>query len=465
MPCEYGKIGFQNTKTGPVVIAMSKGSYGVFDLDGNNLVECAFNSILCSEYYDCCIVTNYLGKEGVVGFDNQIIIPVEYEDVRYNTGSHDVINKELYNSFLVNYGNDWITLYSQDGEPLESFDSYMVETTTLGDYVIYICYSNGKVFAKNLKTGKEEFVWQCPLNLETGKLSYSYRDSSPYSNFFGSGPVYIDPATGNRYQTICIDSHIENQVGGVVYSDTMFELLFRITDDGISCIDISDTFHENERRIGFYYDDRICVFPRNSEIRIFQGWPNSESGFSGITLNKPYTDFEKCIMLYSGMVLYNNGYYSIIDYDGKDLLAVDGLSDITLVGTSEYQGLYLLSFSNGKSSLINCYGQEVIPVGSQSITVLSPLSDRDYGAESRSYMTMIDYRMIVLDDKWAMYSLNDHRFITEFKDTDGSESEFYHSFCNDDGYYVLGSEDKSIFYSVSSSDAGYKVSVFFEAQN
>lgn len=453
MPCEYGDMSFKETKSGTVVMAMSKGSYGVFDINGNKMIDCSYSRISFSKAFDCCIVENYLGKKGVVALDNHIIMPLEYEYARFNGNVLSGVNKEMFNSVLLGKGWGGMDLYSLSGQQIEYSKNDEVGVYILDRSYIYICGSDGKAYVRSFDTGEEKFVWQCPLNLSTGKLASS--DSFPYSNFYEIEPPYRDPITGVWHYRLGISSNIPNIIGSTVYSTTFYTLEILLSNDDAKCFEIENTLGIKANRAGHFYNNKLFFIRNNSEIEVLDASASGTDLYSIYGLNNPYSDIEQCIFLYNSLILYNNGYYSVIDYEGNDLINSNGFSNAEKVFNSE---LVLLTDNNGNTGLINGFSEEIVPCGEHSISVIEPRSNDDYGIESSNNISQL-YRVIVRDGKWALYSGIEHKLVTDFVSMEGSDSAFYNCYTNKDGY-VLQNEELSGLFMVANTDDGYSVSFF-----
>lgn len=451
MPCEYGDMSFKKTKSGTVVMAMSKGSYGVFDINGNKMIDCSYSSIRFSEAFDCCIVKNYLEKLGVVSLDNHIIMPIEYDYARFNGDLLNAVSKELFNSVLLGKeGWSNMALYSLSGQRIDYSENDMVQAALLGRNIVYIYQKDGKAYTRNLDTGEEQFIWQCPLNLCTGKLAYTA--SRPYSNFYEVQSPYMDPITGVWHYRIGISADIEYTVGSTVYSSASYTLEVLASNNVIGCFEIENMLGVKSNRAGRFYNSKLFFIRNYSEIEVIDIVNSATELYSIYGLSNPYSDIEQCIFLYNSLVVYNNGYYSVINYEGDDLINANGFSNAERVFDSE---LVLLTDNNGKTGLINGYSEEIISCGEQSISIIEPRSNDDYGIESSKNISQF-YRVIVCDGEWALYSGIEHKLVTDFASMEGLGSVLYNCFCHRDGY-VIQNEELDELFMVNYTNDGYCV--------
>lgn len=437
MPLEYGAMSFEKTKRGWVVKAMSKGSFGVFDMDGNNLIPCEYTEIGFNEYFDCCTVKDNRYWCGAVGLDGKVIVDMKYSSCEFNNsrlaGLYDgvvAISFSGETAYAISSSGDILDEWEVERELLDGKSVVIPQVTTVvwGEYLFYCLRGgNGEVMMKNLSTGEERELLSCP---EQSGQKIHYTLTTTINN------GYSDAATGLEHIVLIVKgAHTWVQVDCAIADE------FQVVPS-----------QQYWFRIGSFHGDRLPVYTGPGKILIVD-----KTGERIKELNIP---FSNCTFLANSILIENNGYYSIVDYDGNAMLSESGYSGASNKGLD----LYLLTDHNGKMALINGYAEEMIPMGK--------VADKDSCIvelgylDPKEYVTKVQprYSLRILhtaDNTWGVYSADKHGMLMDFIPFEDGSMELYNCFAGNGGY-VLESDDASRLFTVEDQGDGFALSLFAE---
>ena len=473
LPCEYEELSFQQAKSQTVLKVMSKGSYGVSDLDGTELIPCEYTDIIFSQYDDSCIVKTFLGKLGVLTFNNKFIVPAEFDIIKFGFGESIVAVKrseaDTYSATISTYQADgqpimeipwdgYIEAILMDGGggnlvginwtqwgdrytnqvylTLEGEEAVYCDTAATETHLYYM--QDGVLVARDIATAHERPIWTFP-------------NASQWNGFKVSNVYeYIDPITDTIFCNLSV-------TGGTLGTRDMESYDLRISfEDPVAVIDFSEediqeTIGDASSLGGFYGGVAIAFPPQGYLCTV------NTSGEKLSDITNPYTNKAKSILLENAAVLNNNDFYSIVNSDGELLLSEDGYSDVQRVNVS---GIYMVTDQNGQLGLINKYAEELVPCGGiSSIESAIERPSNDNWALESSMDAEDELYVVHNEDKWAVYSVSEGRLVTDFAEMSGDALEQYNCLLGNSGFALID-EDGQKVYLVSYDGGNYKVYVY-----
>lgn len=468
LPCEFEKMEYVNTKSQTVIKVQNKGSYGVYDLCGNELVPCQYTELSLSPYVDLCIATTFTGECNLLNFSGETIIPTGYDVISFGydkiimagkssneTDSGEIAaydsNGTLIKKFPMemeqvislspmNGGNLILVTYMNKGVAYADFDNCLVVSgntnvwsndKVVGEYLFY--FEDGSLIVRNFKTGDESTVWTFP-------------EQQDWTGFeIGNLDVGTDAVTGVSFVDFSVIGHVNGQ-------KDKGRTLRVVLDSPISVIDLSalgiDLSLLSKDEVGSFYGGVAMVFPADGYL-----YTIDTSGQVVNELKNPYTDRDTSYLIDNAAILNNNGFYSIIDADGKALLSDDGYSNIQkMMG-----GFSVITDNSGNVGLINALGKELLSCGEVESIEGSAKYVSVQGWELESTHST-DSKLLVIDrgQSWALYSSLTNDFVTDFLDVSASDGVLYNCAHGSGGYFLIDESGKSI-YAVVDKDGTYQV--------
>ncbi len=463
LPCEFEKLSFYKSKSQTVLKVMSKGSYGVFDLNGVELIPCEYTEIRLSDYYDSCIVKTFVNKFGLLDFDGNTILPIEFDVLKFGYGKIIAAAKnanEQEAACVAAYSPDgklikdfaWdkrhiVDIVIGNGENLLSVNyslgylnlEYLTlngkaiwgDTRVVGDHIFYFHDNNLNV--RDIYTQQETFVWSFP----EGQNSQQSIIRTAYS--------YVDPINNVESVDLFVVGVIDDDQGDGYHIRVTFG--DRIDTISYNADDFSIIF-DWDNTIGKFYNGVAMVFPQSGYLYTI----NSKGGKLK-EIRAPYTNREKSFLLRNAAVLNNNDFYSIIDFDGNMLLSEKGYSNVQKLNG----GIYLVTDQNGQLGLINEYAEELVPCGGiTSIETAIKCPSNDAWKLESSLDAEDELYVIYKDNKWAVYSDSKCQMLTDFTELAGEHSSQHECILGNSGYALIN-EEADTAYLISYDGSSYEV--------
>lgn len=473
LPCEYEEISFCKGKNQTVLKVMSKGSYGVFDLNGNERIPCVYTEINFSSYSDFCVVKTFAEKLGVLDFNGNTILPIEFDVVKFGYGKAIAAAKnsneqsaavvaaysprgELIKEFpwdkgeildiVVGNGGNLLSVNYQEGTNRIGLaylttegEAVWGDVAVVGNHTFY--FQGNELMARDMDTLQDVVVWSFP----EGQDSKQSDIRSTSSN--------IDPISGVESVDLCVAGVMDDAPQGEIY---YIRITFGEQIDTISYkgSDIVNTMNLGDwNNVGDFYDGTAIVFPQSGYL-----YTINTKGEKISEIKKPYTNRKASIILPYAAILNNNGFYTIVNSKGEELLSKNGYSSVQ----STEGGIYLVTDQNGKLGLINEYAEELVPCGGiDSIETAIQLPANDEWKLEACYETEDELYVVYNEDKWAIYSTTKRQLLTDFMEETGENAWEYDCVLGNGGYALINDEADTI-YLVSYDGSSYKVFLYFD---
>ena len=293
--------------------------------------------------------------------------------------------------------------------------------------------NEGSLIAKNMETQNETTIWSFPEKQEWGLFSLQKLSQQ------------VDPVTETKY----VDIYAAG-TGDVREEKYYLRIVF---GENISVIDYAKSGINGQLvggdDLGDFYNGVAMVLPAKGDL-----YTVDINGNKKAELSNPYTDRDKSFLIGNAAVLNNNDYYSIVNAQGKTLLAEEGYSN---VGALNVNGLYVITDQNGKIGLIDRYAEELVPCGNiDSVEAgVERASSESWKLES-SKVAEDELYILHNGDMWAVYSALETKLITEFQKMDGEAETQYNCFLGNGGYPLIDEDGKSV-YLISYNNENYKI--------
>ncbi len=454
LPCEFEKLSFYKAKSQTVLKVMSKGSYGVFDLNGEKLIPCEYTEIRFSPYYDSCIVKTFVNKYGLLDFNGNTILPIDFDVLQFGYGKIIAAAKNANEQETA-----CVAAYSSDGKLIKNFawdkgtilsiavgnggnllsvyysspsTSYTVienltvegeaiwgDTRVVGDYIFY--FQDGNLNVRDINTQQEILVWSFPEGRNSRQSSIT------------NDHIYVDPISNIEFVELSVVGVMDDAPHGERY---YIRVILGEQIDTISCIG----------DVGNFYNGVAMVIPPSGYLYTI----NSK----GEKLKEIRTPYTNCFLLRNAAVLNNQGFYSIIDFDGNMLLSEKGYSNVQKLNV---RGIYLVTDQNGQLGLINEYAEELVPCGGiTSIETAIKRPSNDAWKLESSLDAEDELYVIYKDNKWAVYSDSKCQLLTDFTELAGEHSSQHECILGNSGYALIN-EEADTAYLISYDGSSYEV--------
>ncbi len=466
LPCEYEALSFSQTKSQTVLKVTQRGSRGVFDLNGQELIPCSYTEVTLSPMYDLSIVENFMGEQGVLDLAGNTILPIDFDVVHFGYGTAIAAAKNAHEQLPAS-----VSVYRPDGAlikeypwdkdeildvvfgngeklisvnystrpshfeleylPVEGDVTTWGDTQRIEDYLFY--FQANDLVMRDRNTLAETILWSFPQEL----------DAYSINNF----QVHEDPVTHIKYVDLFV-------VGGTDREETNY---LRVSlENTPSVIDYraagiqKATFGGDD--LGAFYNGAAIVFPENGYLYTV----NTKGERIG-ELTNPYTDREKSFLLKYSAVLNNNGFYSIVDQSGKELLSPRGYSNVQRVNVS---GLYLVTDQEGQAGLINDRAEELIPCGGvvDIQTAIERPNNDAWDLEAKNEAED-DLCILYGQDMWALYRASSGKLLTDFEPCIEGGPSVRDLLLGRDGYALIN-EEADTLYVIAQKEGAYQVSEY-----
>ena len=376
LPCEYGDMQFITVNTyepKTYVSVQARGSYGVCDLSGAEIVAPMYDDITDGTAYVDCIIVEKSGSFGAVNLQGEEIIPTNYNDIASSPkGILGAVKKE--GTVCT------VDLYASDGTSQGSFQTELINTGTImgGKGETTLQFSDGgNRISIGSDNGRNTYGQNCALDgtvlSGSGLMGKINIEGNYFESWNGSILSFVD-STGNEVTsaevgagayglTITGSLHMDKGSGNStgIITCTPIDSGFQIAGDSSSYLvtlgtTSTITLADNFKTVGPFYNDSAFAV-KDDKLFVL------ESSGDATELSAPFNAPSDAYLLYEGCaVLNNNGYIYVVDKNGNDILSEDGYSDVDWT-YYRGEGLIVLTASDGTTQVIDTYGNEVVPQG------------------------------------------------------------------------------------------------------
>lgn len=476
MPCEFGDMYYLTVNLfSPerYVAVQDKGSYGVYDLSGNEIVAPLYDEIVeNTDYTDSFIVGND-DMYGAVDITGKEIMPVQYRAIATSP-------KGILAGLKGDDKNYTVDLYSASGALQNSFPVELVRTGSVSGSSHYSEYSirfrnYGSELQIEVLNSRNSYEKICDLNgtaqnyarglegsFKTGYFCYMNgnilsvingkngeevvsAELSSESTAITEQSFEKDAGSGNVFGFITV-STLAFENNNLDYSQFKNEYYFvNISENPkITLIDrkFADTspFYENS---AFTELENNAYTPAEDvDYGIYIVNENGER----TKFNVPFSHELGHELLENCAVLNNNGYVYVADKEGNTILSEEGYTKYEFTANDGDDGLIALTAPDGSVQIIDSYGNEIVPLGNDySIAVLSDSE----GKESEDYSLIYDRT----EDKY-IFAENESHHVMETNEK--MDSKFAEQLLNGQGWIIWDEPAKTLF-AVVPDENGYQV--------
>lgn len=469
MPCEFGDMYYLTVNLfSPkrYVAVQDKGSYGIYDLEGNVIIEHLYDSVVENTDYTDSFVVGNDDMYGAVDITGKEIMPVQYraiatspkgilaglkgDDKNYTVDLYSA-SGALQKSFPVDLEQGLITALagvstSNRGYEISfsNWGSNIDMSIDIGDKNYELTYDlNGTIQKIGTRVfedkGESDYFFyvngtsMSVINGETGEEIVSTTLSSELTAM--SGSLKKDAATGNVFGFVSVSTYPEekiNATGNLHYNPIKSEYYFVNISDNPKITLLGE---ESDNMGPFYedsafeiYDDKIYVVDKSGQK-------------TELSVPLPWSNYDA--LLESCAVMNNNGYIYVIDKNGNIILSEDGYTKFDYTNN---RGLIVLTTDDGYSQVIDSYGNEIVPLGNDySVAVLSDSE----GEEVDEYSLIYDRT----EDKY-IFAENESHHVMETNEK--MDSKFAEQLLNGQGWIIWDEPAKTLF-AVVPDENGYQV--------
>lgn len=354
--------------------AQQKGSYGVFDLDGNVLVSPYYDSIQAAAYGDFIMVT-YHNQVGLIDPQGNELLGTEYRDIAVSI-NQDIAGLKLENNVYMLYLFDrnlspiasWSTgipassgikifRFSGDGKSIgvqevdgslvksgqwydlkgAAMDDIGVNNAALGSSVVYpylVCTADNQLRVEDIPSGT--VVWSAPLNSE-GNTNW-IEVSKMRNDTDGETSLKIEVTNLNTpsYELVATSSYL------VTLSEEAAG--FSLEEKGIKEGSVS----------AFCDGSAFCLGEGNTLLVI------NTAGDILSELKVPF-DQNGAILMDRCAILTHNGYTYIVDKKGETISPDEGYDHVINSGHNDLvPRLHALSTPDGYVELVDGNGEYIL---------------------------------------------------------------------------------------------------------
>lgn len=468
LPCEYSDMKFiiiNNYEPKVYVAAQSKGFYGVYDLNGTEIVAPMYDDITEGAEYADCIIVEKSGMFGVVDLNGNEIIPLKYADISCSP-------QRVLGAALKDGTTCTIDLYAPNGALQNSFQTELIKIGSFsggkGDGETSLdFYSWGNTISIRSDDTRNIYEQNCTADgtvlssMLNGQLSIDY----PYfENIENSTLSFINGKTGETVASIDLQLNegefvylqgslktdvSSGNVSGVISVTIYNESLLPVDDAKYYLVSLGDSSSicpiEAYNGVGPFYNDSAFAMT-NDKLYILDISGNTTE------LSVPFktesgTVSDNCL-LEDCAVLVNNGYVYVINKEGETILSEDGYTSVSWTShTSSWgEGLIELTASDGSVQIIDSYGNDIIPLGNNFEQVsLYDASGEEIEAYSLFYDQTVSQYIFTDNLKWHSLETND-----KIDDT------FVQQLFNGNGWVIWDEIEEKLF-AVISEGSGYQI--------
>lgn len=446
LPCEYGDMQFITVNTyepKTYVAVQSKGSYGVCDLSGAEIVAPEYDRVSGAEYADCILVER-ADSMGAVDLQGNEILPAQYTNIACSpkgtlvaaTDGEDTlvefytVDGSLQSSFQDNVNASSIYFYNW-GEILTFGGSYSdgARRTLSGDEW------NGMLtpFSENGYFGYRHGTTLSFMDGSTGKELTSVDLGYNADYVLLSGEWYDDAANGNTVCYFYCQPFDENVKTLTALADPVYYLA--VLNETSSSINQVDKYED----VGPFYNGSAFAV---QDDRLFA----LDTSGNAAELSAPFHASSDAYFLYEDCaILNNNGYIYAVDKNGNEILSENGYTDVDWT-YDRGEGLIVLTASDGTTQVIDTYGNEVVPQGNsyQQAVVYDA-----QGEDTEIYS-------LIHDMTSNKYIFTDNENLRAFETHSEMNEDFAEKLFAGQGW-VLWDETEQKLIGVVSSESGYQI--------
>lgn len=446
LPCEYGDMRFITVNTyepKTYVSVQTRGSYGVCDLSGAEIVAPAYDQVSGAEYADCILVERS-GSFGAVDLQGNEILPVQYTNIACSPKGNLAAVSSGENTLVEFYGPDG-SLQSSFQDDVNASSIYFYnwgEILTFGG-----SYTDG---ARRTLSGEE---WNGMLAPFSGNGYFGYCHGTTLSFIDGStgeeltsvdigydtnyvmlsGEWYADAANGNTVCYFSCQPFDEDLRTLTALAEPVYYLAV-LNETSASIIQV-----EEYEDVGPFYNGSAFAV---KDGRLFVLDTSGNAAELSVLFNAPsdaYFLYEDCA------VLNNNGYIYVVDKEGNDILSENGYTEIDWT-YYRGEGLIALTASDGSTQIIDTYGNEVVPQGNSYQQAV--LYDAQ-GEDTETYSLIYD----MTADK---YIFTNNENLRAFETHNEMNEDFADKLFAGQGW-VLWDDTEQKLIGVVSSESGFQI--------
>lgn len=465
LPPQYGDMKFitvNEYEPKTYVVVQEKGSYGVYDLAGNQIVTAEYDDITGLDYADGFIV-RYRDTYGVMDLTGAELIPMQYVSIACSTQGiiaalqekeeacqcdlYDV-SGALYNSFLVE--NDL-------GEVTVEFYGY-------GEYITVSYLRDGIGFSKSTRYNYDlngTRIEEGPRQESIGEGYFYCVDGGQLLIVDGkSGEIVASVKLENEQDTVIESSNLtEDRSTGIFYGYIVTAIDKKEgREKTVYFLSLDDAIHISvycKPEIGaliFDFDQGTAFSAQDGHLFI------TDSIGQRTELSAPHTSWHP---LTNCAIVTNHEYIYVIDKEGNTILSEEGYvnyssTHLDTFMTLPYEvqqnesiptdGLFVLETADGSKQIIDSNGKEIVPLGNTYRDVILKNAQGEY---QQNYS-------LLLDETAGKYFFIDNPKSRVLQMADDVETELLDKILNEVGY-ILTDEGSNQLYGIFPAEQGYEI--------
>ncbi len=466
MPCEFGDMYYLTVNLlSPkrYVAVQDKGSYGIYDLDGNVIIEPIYDGIVeNTDYTDSFVVEND-DIYGVVDITGAEIVPLQYRAIGTSP-------KGILAGLKLDNNNYTVDVYSASGTLQNSFpidleqglwSSYMGGSGSTRFEISFNNWGSSIYISMDILSRRYELTYD--LNGTIQKFGRRvFKDVGESGYFFyvnGTNMSVINGKTGeeivsttlsSELTTISIESLKKDAATGSILgfvtvstypaekANTSGNSHYRSIKSEYYVVNISEnpkiTLLDRELWLSSSHTSPFYENSAFSEDKDYNVY--IVNGDGEITeFNAPYSNKLGHKLLENCAVLNNNGYVYVTDKEGNTILSEEGYTKYQFTANNRSDGLIALTAPDGSVQVIDSYGNEIVPLGNDySVAALFDSEEE----ESEEYSIIYD----ATEDKYIFVENESHHVMETNKKMD---SKFAEQLLNGQGWIIWNESAKTLF--------------------
>ncbi len=465
LPCKYGDMYYLtvNLAAPKLYLAVQdKGSYGVYDLEGNILVTPYYDKIEAVNFNDWFFVCNH-DQYGVIDLEGNEVLPIEYFAVDCSVKGMLAATKE-------NNDGATVEVYTSNGEPYSSFTSKKLEKIKFGGYGNEIVgdgrYSlsgeelplvAGQVSPNASDSYFSRYYPYCfyiednqliAVNAETEEVLITQPLSIEGSPVFATDDgLFYDIKTGTPGARIIITSYVDNS------PSYKYDYYYFTFGDKVRCFNLADLGivpRGNDTNVptfgvGPFYDGTAFAIAEDDRLLVID-----MAGTIVSELKVPFSNGNDCYFFGDCAVLNNNGYIYVINKSGETIVSDEGYSDV-LDG-----GHYMaLKTAEGSYDVVDRFGNIII----SSESNITDFEQRQ--TSSTPNLSLIDGKNCRSGALIFDRTLNNYHLMSQYLEigtSDTIEGEFADSLFQNDGFLICNkNSEETQLYAVANLSGKYEV--------
>lgn len=483
LPCKYGDMYYLtvNLAAPKLYLAVQdKGSYGVYDLEGNSIIKANYNSIQSATYGNY-FIAEQLDKYGLLDLEGNELLGMEYEDIAVSINGNIAVSKIENESFVIQLFDNMlmpISSWSVDipgSSDLEMFKfsentdaicvqekipyssgSYSVEAPRAFDFngneldsvaaynatldscvYPYLAYvREGQIRVKYIPTNTE--VWAAPINIEGNATTVEMFQMTNFTQGETSFIIEIVDYNYDPYRMKALNKHH--------YIVTVGQEAVGFCAEEIGILNYPRNYSCSPNLDVKFYDGTAFSFGEENNLFLIDTAGNIVS-----ELEVTFSDINKCYFLNDCAVLNNNGYIYVVDKNGETILSEDGytaVEDSFVMGLKNIDGTY---------DVIDGFGNLIIP----SESGITEFKQVQTTAEAPNLSVVErenydDYCGLIYDRTTDEYHLYNSSKDIEIGTPEVMEGDFADALFQGNGFLLCNNENTNL-YAVANLNGEYEV--------